>query len=81
MTPKTAQPSSRFCGLSQLADSVAHTHCSDAVPNQTARGTQAIPASARWKKHQQIHQNSSWKKYLNMRDRHLKKQNMQTNFV
>ncbi len=81
MTPKTTQQFSRFCGLNQLADIVTHTHGSDAVPNQTARGTKAIPAnlSARWKKHQ--HQKSSWKKYFNMRDRHLEKQNMHTNFV
>ena len=52
MTPKTTQPFSRFCGLNQLADIVAHTHGSDAVPNQTSRGTQAVPAevAARWKK-------------------------------
>ena len=83
MTPKTTQPFSRFCGLNQLADIMAHTHGSDAVPNQTTRGTQAVPAdlSARWKKHQQIHQKSSWTKDLKRRDRHLEKQNMQINFV
>ena len=79
MTPKTTQPFSRFCGLNQLADIVAHTHGSYAVPNQTTRGTQAVPAdlSARWKKRQQIHEKSSWRKYLQTRDRHLEKQNMQ----
>ena len=46
MTPKTTQPFSRFCGLNQLADIMAHTHGSDAVPNQTTRGTQAVPAEA-----------------------------------
>ena len=64
MTPKTTQPVSRFCGLNQLVDIVAHAHGSDAVPNQTTRGTQAVPAevAARWKKHQQIHQKSPFKK-------------------
>ena len=52
MTPKTTEPVLRFCGLNQFADIVAHTHGSDAVPNQTSRGTQAVPAepAARWKK-------------------------------
>ena len=83
MTPKTTQPFSRFCGLNQLADIMAHTHGSDAVPNQTTRGTQAVPAevAARWKKHQQIHQKSSWTKNPKRRDRHLGKQNMQISFV
>ena len=83
MTPKTTQPFSRFCGLNQLADIMAHTHGSDAVPNQTTRGTQAVPAevAARWKKHQQIHQKSSWTKDLKRRDPHVEERNMQINFV